>query len=136
MISACRNFNILVRPYTKLPASTRFAFFYVASTYLIKLTHCCSLNLDWLTLVSSHCWNCFVHNRWISVMVIVFFDILLRLLRLCYVQSLTGHKSPVTAVSASETTGDIATVCDSGDASLFLKVILLFYDESLAPRHD
>ncbi|KAM9727298.1 lysosomal-trafficking regulator isoform 1-T3 [Menidia menidia] len=33
--------------------------------------------------------------------------------RLCYVQSLTGHKSPVTAVCASETTGDIATVCDS-----------------------
>ncbi|KAM9564150.1 lysosomal-trafficking regulator isoform 3-T6 [Guaruba guarouba] len=33
--------------------------------------------------------------------------------RLCYVQSLAGHKSPVTAVSASETTGDIATVCDS-----------------------
>ncbi|XP_040285377.1 lysosomal-trafficking regulator isoform X2 [Bufo bufo] len=33
--------------------------------------------------------------------------------RLCYVQSLTGHKNPVTAVSASETTGDIATVCDS-----------------------
>uniref|UniRef100_A0A8C8SEP2 Lysosomal-trafficking regulator n=1 Tax=Pelusios castaneus TaxID=367368 RepID=A0A8C8SEP2_9SAUR len=33
--------------------------------------------------------------------------------RLCYVQSLTGHKSPVTAVSASEMTGDIATVCDS-----------------------
>ncbi|XP_016396688.1 lysosomal-trafficking regulator-like [Sinocyclocheilus rhinocerous] len=33
--------------------------------------------------------------------------------RLCYVQSLTGHKSPVNAVSASETTGDIATVCDS-----------------------
>ncbi|KAM9317348.1 lysosomal-trafficking regulator [Gastrophryne carolinensis] len=33
--------------------------------------------------------------------------------RLLYVQSLTGHKSPVTAVSASETTGDIATVCDS-----------------------
>ncbi|XP_069810685.1 lysosomal-trafficking regulator [Dendropsophus ebraccatus] len=33
--------------------------------------------------------------------------------RLCYVQSLTGHKSPVTAVSASETTGDIATVCHS-----------------------
>ncbi|KAM3931239.1 lysosomal-trafficking regulator [Leptodactylus fuscus] len=33
--------------------------------------------------------------------------------RLCYVQSLTGHKSPVTAVSASETMGDIATVCDS-----------------------
>ncbi|XP_030603754.1 lysosomal-trafficking regulator isoform X6 [Archocentrus centrarchus] len=33
--------------------------------------------------------------------------------RLCYVQSLTGHKSPVMAVSASETTGDIATVCDS-----------------------
>ncbi|XP_061693071.1 lysosomal-trafficking regulator isoform X3 [Syngnathoides biaculeatus] len=33
--------------------------------------------------------------------------------RLCYVQSLTGHKSPVTAVSASEPTGDIATVCDS-----------------------
>uniref|UniRef100_A0A663N122 Lysosomal trafficking regulator n=1 Tax=Athene cunicularia TaxID=194338 RepID=A0A663N122_ATHCN len=33
--------------------------------------------------------------------------------RLCYVQSLSGHKSPVTAVSASETTGDIATVCDS-----------------------
>ncbi|XP_054831083.1 lysosomal-trafficking regulator [Eublepharis macularius] len=33
--------------------------------------------------------------------------------RLCYVQSLAGHKSPVTAVSASETTGDIATICDS-----------------------
>uniref|UniRef100_A0A3P9LYC8 Lysosomal trafficking regulator n=1 Tax=Oryzias latipes TaxID=8090 RepID=A0A3P9LYC8_ORYLA len=33
--------------------------------------------------------------------------------RLCYVQSLTGHKSPVTAVAASETTGDIATVCHS-----------------------
>uniref|UniRef100_A0A6Q2WXU8 Lysosomal trafficking regulator n=1 Tax=Esox lucius TaxID=8010 RepID=A0A6Q2WXU8_ESOLU len=33
--------------------------------------------------------------------------------RLCYVQSLAGHKNPVTAVSASETTGDIATVCDS-----------------------
>ncbi|XP_076831292.1 lysosomal-trafficking regulator isoform X9 [Brachyhypopomus gauderio] len=33
--------------------------------------------------------------------------------RLCYVQSLTGHKSSVNAVSASETTGDIATVCDS-----------------------
>uniref|UniRef100_A0A673GP73 Lysosomal-trafficking regulator-like n=1 Tax=Sinocyclocheilus rhinocerous TaxID=307959 RepID=A0A673GP73_9TELE len=33
--------------------------------------------------------------------------------RLCYVESLTGHKSPVNAVSASETTGDIATVCDS-----------------------
>ncbi|KAF7710729.1 hypothetical protein HF521_009601 [Silurus meridionalis] len=33
--------------------------------------------------------------------------------RLCYVQSLSGHKSPVNAVSASETTGDIATVCDS-----------------------
>ncbi|KAJ7987343.1 hypothetical protein DPEC_G00325500 [Dallia pectoralis] len=33
--------------------------------------------------------------------------------RLCYVQSLTGHKNPVTAVSASETTGDMATVCDS-----------------------
>lgn len=38
--------------------------------------------------------------------------------RLCYVQSLTGHKSPVTAVSASETTGDIATVCDSGESGL------------------
>lgn len=35
--------------------------------------------------------------------------------RLCYVQTLAGHKSPVTAVSASETTGDIATVCDSGE---------------------
>uniref|UniRef100_A0A672PLP6 Lysosomal trafficking regulator n=1 Tax=Sinocyclocheilus grahami TaxID=75366 RepID=A0A672PLP6_SINGR len=34
--------------------------------------------------------------------------------RLCYVESLTGHKSPVNGVSASETTGDIATVCDSG----------------------
>ncbi|XP_005291247.2 lysosomal-trafficking regulator isoform X3 [Chrysemys picta bellii] len=33
--------------------------------------------------------------------------------RLCYVQSLAGHKSPVTAVSGSEMTGDIATVCDS-----------------------
>lgn len=35
--------------------------------------------------------------------------------RLCYVQTLAGHKSPVTAVSASETSGDIATVCDSGE---------------------
>ncbi|KAL4641356.1 lysosomal-trafficking regulator-like [Arapaima gigas] len=33
--------------------------------------------------------------------------------RLCHVQNLTGHKSPVSAVCASETTGDIATVCDS-----------------------
>ncbi|XP_069463086.1 lysosomal-trafficking regulator [Ambystoma mexicanum] len=33
--------------------------------------------------------------------------------RLCYVQTLSGHKSPVIAASASETTGDIATVCDS-----------------------
>ncbi|XP_048862942.1 lysosomal-trafficking regulator isoform X4 [Brienomyrus brachyistius] len=33
--------------------------------------------------------------------------------RLCHVQNLTGHKSPISAVSASETTGDIATVCDS-----------------------
>nr|XP_012593737.1 lysosomal-trafficking regulator isoform X3 [Microcebus murinus] len=38
--------------------------------------------------------------------------------RLCYVQSLAGHKSPVTAVSASETSGDIATVCDSGDLAV------------------
>ncbi|TRY64527.1 hypothetical protein DNTS_026789, partial [Danionella cerebrum] len=29
------------------------------------------------------------------------------------ISSLSGHKSPVNAVSASETTGDIATVCDS-----------------------
>uniref|UniRef100_A0A3B3QSJ6 Lysosomal trafficking regulator n=1 Tax=Paramormyrops kingsleyae TaxID=1676925 RepID=A0A3B3QSJ6_9TELE len=33
--------------------------------------------------------------------------------RLCHVQNLMGHKSPISAVSASETTGDIATVCDS-----------------------
>lgn len=35
--------------------------------------------------------------------------------RLCYVQSLPGHKSPVVTVSASETTGDIATACNSGE---------------------
>ncbi|XP_074079064.1 lysosomal-trafficking regulator [Macrotis lagotis] len=45
--------------------------------------------------------------------------------RLCYVQSLSGHKSPVTAVSASETTGDIATVCDSvgGGSDLRLRTV-------------
>ncbi|KAJ1153594.1 hypothetical protein NDU88_006353 [Pleurodeles waltl] len=51
-----------------------------------------------------------------SVMVSVSKDgtcIIWDLNRLCYVQSLTGHKSPVTAASVSETTGDIATVCDS-----------------------
>lgn len=64
-------------------------------------------------------------NRWVCVRLkdnmSVFFlpeklgsTAALCLFRLCYVQSLTGHKSPVTAVSASETTGDIATVCDSG----------------------
>ncbi|XP_004691083.1 PREDICTED: lysosomal-trafficking regulator [Condylura cristata] len=42
--------------------------------------------------------------------------------RLCYVQSLTGHKSPVTAVSASETTGDIATVCDSAGGGSDLRL--------------
>ncbi|KAG9472227.1 hypothetical protein GDO78_020660 [Eleutherodactylus coqui] len=47
-------------------------------------------------------------NRYIPI-----FDRCCIFWRLCYVQSLTGHKSPVTAVSASETTGDIATVCDS-----------------------
>lgn len=55
----------------------------------------------------------------VCVSVMVFVCCLSELLpcfsRLCYVQSLTGHKSPVTAVSASETTGDIATVCDSGE---------------------
>lgn len=44
--------------------------------------------------------------------------------RLCYVQSLTGHKSPVNAVSASETTGDIATVCDSGEIEPKIKVTI------------
>ncbi|KAJ8248339.1 hypothetical protein GJAV_G00240950 [Gymnothorax javanicus] len=33
--------------------------------------------------------------------------------RLCYIQSLVGHESPVSTLSASETTGDIATVCNS-----------------------
>ncbi|XP_040824116.1 lysosomal-trafficking regulator isoform X2 [Ochotona curzoniae] len=42
--------------------------------------------------------------------------------RLCYVQSLTGHKSPVTAVSASETSGDIATVCDSAGGGSDLRL--------------
>ncbi|XP_006746210.1 lysosomal-trafficking regulator [Leptonychotes weddellii] len=42
--------------------------------------------------------------------------------RLCYVQSLAGHKSPVTAVSASETTGDIATVCDSAGGGSDLRL--------------
>ncbi|XP_060047951.1 lysosomal-trafficking regulator isoform X2 [Erinaceus europaeus] len=42
--------------------------------------------------------------------------------RLCYVQSLVGHKSPVTAVSASETTGDIATVCDSAGGGSDLRL--------------
>lgn len=59
------------------------------------------------------------------------------LLRLCYVQSLTGHKSPVTAVSASETTGDIATVCDSGDASLCLPLLgKCFFFLFLGPQFD
>ncbi|CAK6442252.1 unnamed protein product [Pipistrellus nathusii] len=42
--------------------------------------------------------------------------------RLCYVQTLAGHKSPVTAVSASETTGDIATVCDSAGGGSDLRL--------------
>ncbi|XP_075388296.1 lysosomal-trafficking regulator [Tenrec ecaudatus] len=42
--------------------------------------------------------------------------------RLCYVQSLAGHKSPVTAVTASETTGDIATVCDSAGGGSDLRL--------------
>ncbi|XP_066238803.1 lysosomal-trafficking regulator isoform X1 [Saccopteryx leptura] len=42
--------------------------------------------------------------------------------RLCYVQSLAGHKSPVMAVSASETTGDIATVCDSAGGGSDLRL--------------
>ncbi|XP_052013670.1 lysosomal-trafficking regulator isoform X3 [Apodemus sylvaticus] len=42
--------------------------------------------------------------------------------RLCYVQSLAGHKSPVTAVSASETTGDIATVCASAGGGSDLRL--------------
>ncbi|EHB18353.1 Lysosomal-trafficking regulator [Heterocephalus glaber] len=42
--------------------------------------------------------------------------------RLCYVQSLAGHKSPVTAVSASETSGDIATVCDSAGGGSDLRL--------------
>ncbi len=46
--------------------------------------------------------------------------------RLCYVQSLTGHKSPVNAVSASETTGDIATVCDSGQLCFHVLSLLSF----------
>ncbi|XP_061083889.1 lysosomal-trafficking regulator-like isoform X5 [Conger conger] len=41
--------------------------------------------------------------------------------RLCYIQSL-GHKNPVTAVSASETTGDIATVCDSAGGGSDLRL--------------
>lgn len=45
--------------------------------------------------------------------------------RLCYVQSLTGHKSPVNAVSASETTGDIATVCDSGELCFHVEMVVL-----------
>nr|BAA34688.1 BEIGE [Rattus norvegicus] len=42
--------------------------------------------------------------------------------RLCYVQSLAGHKNPVTAVSASETSGDIATVCDSAGGGSDLRL--------------
>ncbi|XP_069340666.1 lysosomal-trafficking regulator [Eulemur rufifrons] len=42
--------------------------------------------------------------------------------RLCYVQTLAGHKSPVTAVSASETSGDIATVCDSAGGGSDLRL--------------
>uniref|UniRef100_A0A8C4N483 BEACH domain-containing protein n=1 Tax=Eptatretus burgeri TaxID=7764 RepID=A0A8C4N483_EPTBU len=33
--------------------------------------------------------------------------------RLCYVQSLMDHKSPVNAISVSDTTGDIASACHS-----------------------
>lgn len=78
---------------------------------------------DWLKWCVTH-WTA---HYVINVMVCVYFDVPLRLLRLCYVQSLTGHKSPVTAVSASETTGDIATVCDSGDASLSSPKVLLMF---------
>ena len=53
--------------------------------------------------------------------------------RLCYVQSLTGHKSPVTAVSASETTGDIATVCDSGEDCSASSQPLSYHSHRLTP---
>uniref|UniRef100_UPI00358EB0E6 lysosomal-trafficking regulator-like isoform X2 n=1 Tax=Myxine glutinosa TaxID=7769 RepID=UPI00358EB0E6 len=33
--------------------------------------------------------------------------------RLCYVQSLSDHKSPVNAISVSDTTGDVASACHS-----------------------
>ncbi|XP_023556628.1 lysosomal-trafficking regulator [Octodon degus] len=60
-----------------------------------------------------------------SIMISVSRDgtcILWDLNRLCYVQSLAGHKSPVTAVSASETSGDIATVCDSAGGGSDLRL--------------
>ncbi|XP_047376057.1 lysosomal-trafficking regulator isoform X2 [Sciurus carolinensis] len=60
-----------------------------------------------------------------SIMISVSKDgtcILWDLNRLCYVQSLAGHKSPVTAVSASETSGDIATVCDSAGGGSDLRL--------------
>lgn len=61
-----------------------------------------------VTLFNIFLEGCFLHlSLKFRLVPFVFF-------RLCYVQSLAGHKSPVTAVSASETTGDIATVCDSG----------------------
>lgn len=61
-----------------------------------------------VTLLNIFLEGCFLHlSLKFRFVPFVFF-------RLCYVQSLAGHKSPVTAVSASETTGDIATVCDSG----------------------
>lgn len=61
-----------------------------------------------VTLLNIFLEGCFLHlSLKFRLVPFVFF-------RLCYVQSLAGHKSPVTAVSASETTGDIATVCDSG----------------------
>ncbi|XP_045154147.1 lysosomal-trafficking regulator [Echinops telfairi] len=59
------------------------------------------------------------HDTWGTNEIIVLF---LSPAELCYVQSLAGHKSPVTAVTASETTGDIATVCDSAGGGSDLRL--------------
>ncbi|XP_077145213.1 lysosomal-trafficking regulator [Ranitomeya variabilis] len=92
----------------------------VITAYLNRFTNAMPMEIEVESQVqlyghSGEITNLFVCKPF-SILISVSMDgtcIIWDLNRLCYVQSLTGHKSPVTAVSASETTGDIATVCDS-----------------------
>lgn len=68
---------------------------------------------------SRKCFNLMFRTSFCNMQSLCSLSAALSFFRLCYVQSLTGHKSPVTAVSASETTGDIATVCDSGEGQRY-----------------